>query len=79
MGAPIVLAPKTGGDSTPLGQRPLHVLPCCSKLIILAQLARLNAWFRSVLPKSVYTAMTLPTQKVRTPRNRGWNKRCPAV
>ena len=36
MGAFIVLAPKTGGDSTPLGQRPLHVLPGCLKFIVLA-------------------------------------------
>ena len=42
----IALIPKAGGDSTPLGQRPLSVLPV---------VYRLWEWVEGWLPKSVYS------------------------
>ena len=44
----IAMIPKTDGDATPLGQRPLSVLP-----IVMGQL---EDWFKSWVPDSVFSA-----------------------
>ena len=46
----IAMIPKAEGDSTPLGQRPLCVLPASVRL------AHLEEWFYSWVPDSVFSA-----------------------
>ena len=52
----IAMNPKTGGDSTPLGQRPLCVLPIAYRLWASVRLQHLQKWFDSWVPKSVFSA-----------------------
>ena len=43
----IAMIPKTDGDSTPLGQRPLSVLPIVHRVWASARMVQLEDWFRS--------------------------------
>ena len=43
----IAMIPKTGGDATPLGQRPLSVLPIVYRIWASARMGQLDEWFRS--------------------------------
>ena len=50
------MSPKADGDSTPLGQRPLCVLPIAYRLWASVRLQHLQEWFESWVPKSVFSA-----------------------
>ena len=52
----IAMIPKADGDSTPLGQRPLCVLPVAYRLWASVRLGHLENWFRSWVPDSVFSA-----------------------
>ena len=52
----IAMIPKAEGDSTPLGQRPLCVLPVVHRLWASVRLAHLKEWFYSWVPDSVFSA-----------------------
>ena len=52
----IAMIPKADGDSTPLGQRPLCVLPIAFRLWASVRLGHLEGWFRSWVPDSVFSA-----------------------
>ena len=52
----IAMIPKVGGDSTPLGQRPLSVLPVACRIWASARMKQLEDWFQSWVPSSVYSA-----------------------
>ena len=43
----IALIPKADGDATPLGQRPLSVLPVVCRIWASARMVQLEEWFRS--------------------------------
>ena len=46
------MIPEVGGDSTPLGQRPLSVLPVVYRVWASARMKQLEGW----VPGSVYSA-----------------------
>ena len=50
------MIPKTDGDATPLGQRPLSVLPVVYRLWASTRMGQLGEWFRSWVPNSVFSA-----------------------
>ena len=52
----IATSPKADGDSTPLGQRPLCLLPIGCRLWASVRLQHLQEWFESWVPKSVFSA-----------------------
>ena len=52
----IAMIPKADGDSTPLGQRPLCVLPIAYRLWASVRLSHLEKWFRSWVPECVFSA-----------------------
>ena len=52
----IAMIPKTDGDATPLGQRPLCVLPVVYRIWASARMIQLEPWFRSWVPDSVFSA-----------------------
>ena len=52
----IAMIPKTDGDATPLGQRPLSVLPVVYRVWASARMIQLEGWFRSWVPDSVFSA-----------------------
>ena len=52
----IDMMPKTDGDATPLGQRPLSVLPIAYRFWASARMLQLEDWFRSWVPDSVFSA-----------------------
>ena len=52
----ITKIPKTDGDATPLGQRPLSVLPVVYRNWASARMGQLEGWFKSWVPSSVYSA-----------------------
>ena len=52
----IALIPKTDGDASPLGQRPLSVLPIAYRIWASAGMLQLEGWFRSWVPDSVFSA-----------------------
>ena len=54
--ANIAMIPKTDGDSTPLGQRPLSVLPVVYRVWASARMSQLEDWFMSWVPDSVFSA-----------------------
>ena len=45
----IAMIPKTDGDATPLGQRPLSVLPVIYRVWASARVGQLDDWYRSSL------------------------------
>ena len=49
------LIPKKDGDATPLGQRPLSVLPIAYRIWASVRMLQLEDWFRSWVPDSVFT------------------------
>ena len=49
------MIPKTDGDSTPLGQRPLCVLPVY-RLWASVRLGHIQHWFYSWVPDTVFSA-----------------------
>ena len=51
----IAMIPKADGDSTPLGQRPLSVLPVVYRLWAALRLGHLREWVEGWLPKSVFS------------------------
>ena len=55
MDAYIAMIPKADGDSTPLGKRPLSVLPVVYRLWASLRLGHLREWVEGWLPKSVYS------------------------
>ena len=50
------MIPKTDGDATPLGQRPLIVLPIVCRIRASARMGQLDGWFKSWVPDSVFSA-----------------------
>ena len=52
----ITMIPKTDGDSTPLGQRPLCVLPVIYRLWASVRLGHIQHWFHSWVPDTVFSA-----------------------
>ena len=52
----ITMIPKSDGDATPLGQRPLSVLPVIYRVWASARMDQLDDWFRSRVPDSVFSA-----------------------
>ena len=52
----IAMIPKADGDATPLGQRPLSVLPVVYRLWASTRMGHLGDWFRSWVPDSVFSA-----------------------
>ena len=55
MDAYIALIPMVDGDSTPLGQRPLSVLPIVYRMWASLRLGHLRKWVEGWLPQSVYS------------------------
>ena len=51
----IAMISKADGDSAPLGQRPLSVLPVVYRLWASLRLGHLREWVEGWLPKSVYS------------------------
>ena len=43
----IAMIPKTDGNATPLGQRPLTVLPVVYRVWAFARMGQLDGWFKS--------------------------------
>ena len=54
--AEIAIIPETDGDATPLGQRPLSVLPIAYRIWASARMGQLEEWFQSWVPDSVFGA-----------------------
>ena len=54
--ANIAMIPKSDGDATPLGQRPLSVLPVVYRLWASTRMGQLGEWFLSWVPDSVFSA-----------------------
>ena len=52
----IAMIPKTDGDATPLGQRPLSVLPVVYRIWASTRMVQLESWFKSLVPDSVFSA-----------------------
>ena len=52
----IAMIPKTDGDATPLGQRPLSVLPVVYRIWASTRMGQLGDWFQSWVPDSVFSA-----------------------
>ena len=52
----ITMIPKTDGDATPLGQRPLRVLPVVYRIWASARISQLDGWFKSWVLDSVFSA-----------------------
>ena len=52
----IAMIPKVGGDSTPLGQRLLSVLPVAYRIWASTRMGQLEDWFQSWVPSSVFCA-----------------------
>ena len=50
------MIPKTDGDATPLGQRPLSVLPVVYRIWASTRMGQLGDWFKSFVPDSVFSA-----------------------
>ena len=50
------MIPKTDGDATPLGQRPLSVLPIIYRIWASARMCPLEGWFLSWVAESVFSA-----------------------
>ena len=52
----ITMIPKSDGDATPLGKRPLTVLPVENRIWASTRMGQLDDWFRSWVPDTVYSA-----------------------
>ena len=51
------MIPKADGDATPLGQRPLSVVPVVYRIWASAGMVQLEDWFRSWVPDSVFSGL----------------------
>ena len=51
----IAMIPKTDGDATALGQRPICVLPIVHRIWASARMGQLDGWFKSGVPDSVFS------------------------
>ena len=56
LNAYIAMIPKADGDATPLGQRPLFVLPVVYCIWASSRMGQLDGWFSSWVPDSVFSA-----------------------
>ena len=56
----IAMIPKTDGDATPLGQRPLCLLPIVCRIWASARMVQLEGWFRSWVPLGQRLLSVLP-------------------
>ena len=56
LGAYIAMIPKTVGDATPLGQRPLSILSVVYRIGASARMSQLDGWFKSWVPDFVFSA-----------------------
>ena len=52
----IAMIPKVDGDATPLGQRPLSVLPVVYRVWASTRMLQLEPWFRSWVPSCVFSS-----------------------
>ena len=52
----ITMIPKTDGNATPLGQRPLSVLPVVYRIWASTRMVQLENWFKSWVPDLVFSA-----------------------
>ena len=52
----IAMIPEVDGDATPLGHRPLSVLPVVYRIWASARMGQLEDWFLSWVPDSVSSA-----------------------
>ena len=52
----IAMIPKTDGDATPLGQRPLSVLRIVYRVWASTRMVQVEEWFKSWVPDSVFGA-----------------------
>ena len=52
----IAVIPKTDGDATPLGQRPLSVLPIAYRVWASTRMGQLDGWFKSWVLDSIFSA-----------------------
>ena len=52
----IIMIPKVDGDATPLGQRPLTVLPVVYRIWASARMVHLEPWFKMWVPSCVFSA-----------------------
>ena len=52
----VAMIPKTDGDATPLGQRPLSVLPVVYRIWASARMVQVEGWFNSWVFDSVFSA-----------------------
>ena len=52
----IAMIPQTDGDASPLGQRPLSLLPIVYRVWASARMSHLDVWFKSCVPDSVFSA-----------------------
>ena len=52
----ITMILKSDGDATPLGQRPLSVLPVVYRIWASSRMVQLEGWFKSWVPDSVFSA-----------------------
>ena len=52
----VAMIPKSDGDATPLGQRPLSVLPVVYRFWASPRMGQLDGWFQSWVPESVFSA-----------------------
>ena len=50
----IAMILKADGDATPLGQRPLSVLPIVYRILASARMGQVDGWFRSSVLDSVF-------------------------
>ena len=50
------MIPKTDGDATTLGQRPLSVLQIVYRIWASARMGQLDGWFKSWVPDAVFSA-----------------------
>ena len=50
----IAMIPKTDGDATSLGQRPLSVLPVVYRIWASARVVQLGDWFQSWVPVGTF-------------------------
>ena len=55
----IAMILKADGDTTPLGQSPLIVLPVVYRIWASARMVQLEEWFRSWVPDSVFSAVVV--------------------
>ena len=59
------MIPKTDGDATPLGQRPLSVLPVVYRIWASARMGQLDGWLKSWVPDSVFSAGGVVVDRLR--------------